>query len=209
MMNIQPNRTAVVCIEFQNEFCSPGGAFFEAVRPVIEANDTINNAVQVVNAAREAGCTVIHVPIWFAAGYPEVNPATPGVLANIVNANAFRQGSWGADFCPEMAPRAGEVVCEGKRGLDAFATTNLEFILRQNNIQNVVLCGFLTNVCVESTMRTAYERGFNVWTVTNATACTSAEEQRVACDFDFKMFSTPVTAAVCCDAFVNAVAAVN
>ena len=51
-------------------------------------------------------------------------------------------------------------MVEGKRGLDGFATTNLDFILRSRKIENVAIAGFLTNCCVESTMRTAYELGY-------------------------------------------------
>lgn len=57
-----------------------------------------------------------------------------------------------------MSAVKGDVVVEGKRGLCGFASTNLDFILHQNGVKNVAICGFLTNCCVESTMRTAYER---------------------------------------------------
>ena len=57
----------------------------------------------------------------------------------------------------------------------------------------MVLAGFLTNACVESTMRSAYERGFNVITLTDCTATTGEEEQRVATTRDFTCFSRPMT----------------
>ncbi len=61
-----------------------------------------------------------------------------------------------------LAPQPGDIIVEGKLGLDTFASTNLDFILRSKGIQTVVLGGFRTNCCVESTMRTAYEHGFEV-----------------------------------------------
>ena len=78
-------------------------------------------------------------------------------------------------------------------GLDTFATTNLDFILRSRDIETVVLGGFLTNCCVESTMRTAYEKGYDVITLTDCTAATSAEEQKAATAQDYPMFSQPMT----------------
>ena len=54
---------------------------------------------------------------------------------------------------------AGDLVVEGKKGLDAFPGTNLESLLKENGIETLALCGFLTNCCVESSMRTAYEKG--------------------------------------------------
>ncbi len=63
-----------------------------------------------------------------------------------------------------MAPQEGDIIVEGKRGLDTFATTNIDFILRSRGIETVALGGFLTNCCVDSTMRTAYEKGYDVIT---------------------------------------------
>ena len=59
-----------------------------------------------------------------------------------------------------MKPQGREIVASGKRGLCGFATTNLDFILRQNECKNIVLGGFLTNCCIESSMRSAYELGY-------------------------------------------------
>ena len=69
---------------------------------------------------------------------------------------------------------------------------NFYYIL--NNIETVCLAGFLTNCCVESTMRSAYEKGFNVVTLTDCTAATSAAGQKAATDGTFGMFSTPMAA---------------
>ncbi len=66
---------------------------------------------------------------------------------------------WNADFHESMIPQAGDLVVEGKKGLDAFPGTNLESLLKENGIETLALSGFLTNCCVESSMRTAYEKG--------------------------------------------------
>jgi nicotinamidase-related amidase len=77
----------------------------------------------------------------------------------------------------------------GKRGLDTFATTNLDFILRARGIDTIALGGFLTNCCVESTMRSGYEKGYKVITLSDCVAATSAEEHENAIKFDYPMFS--------------------
>ena len=71
--------------------------------------------------------------------------------------------------------------------------TNLDFILRSKGIQTVALGGFLTNCCVESTMRSAYEKGFEVITLTDCVAATSAAEHENAIAYDYPMFSQPMT----------------
>ena len=76
-------------------------------------------------------------------------------------------------------------MIEGKRGLDTFASTNLDFILRSKGIKTVALGGFLTNCCVESTMRSAYEKGFDVVTLTDCVAATSQAEHDNAIQYDY------------------------
>ncbi len=115
-----------------------------------------------------------------------------GILKGVVDGKAFIQGSWGAKIVGDLTPVKGDIVIEGKRGLDTFASTNLDFILRSKGIKTLILGGFLTNCCVESTMRTAYEHGFDVITLTDCVAATSSEEHRNAIRYDFPMFSKPM-----------------
>lgn len=190
---LDPKKTAVVMIEFQNDFTTEGGALHGAVKGVMESTNMLQNAQETVAKARELGATIIHAPITFAKGYPELGDQPYGILKGVVDTNSFRKGTWGAEFAEEMQPQEGDLIVEGKRGLCAFNSTNLDFILRGRGIQNVALGGFLTNCCVESSMRTAYEKGFNVFTLTDCVAATSEEEHRVAIEKDFPMFSHPVT----------------
>jgi nicotinamidase-related amidase len=190
---MDPKKTAVVMIEFQNDFVKPGGAQHDAVRDVMESTGMLSNSLKLAKEARALGATIMLTPITFAQGYPETSRHPYGILKEIVDTKAFRKGTWGAEIIEELKPLPEDIIIEGKRGLDCFATTNLDFILRGREVQNVVLAGFLTNVCVESTMRSAYERGFNVITLTDCTATTSEEEQRVATTRDFKIFSHTMT----------------
>ena len=60
-----------------------------------------------------------------------------------MDSTAFVKGEWGAEIVDSLAPQEGDVVVEGKRGLDTFATTNLDFILRARGITTIALGGFL------------------------------------------------------------------
>lgn len=190
---MDPTTTAVVLIEFQNDFTTDGGALHGAVAESMQATGMLDNARTVANAARAVGATVVHAPIQFAEGYGEITDHPYGILAGVVASNAFRKGSWGAEIVEEMAPEPEDIVVEGKRGLDTFASTNLDFVLRSKGIRTIALAGFLTNCCVESTMRSAYERGYEVVTLTDCVAGTSAEEHDNAIRFDYPMFSKPMT----------------
>jgi ureidoacrylate peracid hydrolase len=193
-MSIDPSKTAVVLIEYQNDFVSEGGAFHAAVQGVMEKTDMMANTRKAVAAARAAGAVIVHAPITFAPGYNEITAHPYGILKGVVDGNAFVKGGWGAEIVDDLAPQAGDIVVEGKRGLDTFASTNLDFILRSKGITTIALGGFLTNCCVESTMRTGYEHGYQVITLQDCLAATSQEEHENALKYDFPMFSTPMSA---------------
>jgi nicotinamidase-related amidase len=193
-MPFDPKRTAVVLIEFQNDFTSEGGAFHGAVQDVMERTGMLENARSLLEAARAAGATIVHAPITFAPGYGEVSRHPYGILKGVVDSTAFVKGEWGAEIVDSLAPQEGDVVVEGKRGLDTFATTNLDFILRARGIETIALGGFLTNCCVESTMRTGYEKGYQVITLSDCVAATSPEEHDNAIRFDYPMFSDVMSA---------------
>jgi nicotinamidase-related amidase len=194
-MDVNPATTALVLIEFQNDFTSEGGVLHPAVDPVVQATGMLDNTRGLVAAARAAGVVIVHAPISFAPGYHEITSHPYGILKGVVDGNAFVKGSWGAQITDALAPQDGDIVVEGKRGLDTFASTNLDFILRSKGITTIALAGFLTNCCVESTMRTGYENGYRVVTLTDCTAATSKEEHENAITYDFPMFSLPMTSA--------------
>jgi nicotinamidase-related amidase len=188
-----PKRTALVLIEYQNDFTSEGGALHGAVRDVMERTGMLGNTRQLVEAARAAGATIVHAPIEYVSGYRELALHPYGILKGVVDAGAFVKGEWGAEIVDVLAPQEGDVILEGKRGLDSFGTTNLDFILRGREITTIALAGFLTNCCVESTMRTGYERGYHVITLSNCVAATSVEEHQNAIKFNYPMFSEVMT----------------
>ena len=190
---VDPAHTAVVLIEFQNDFTTDGGTLHGAVSAVMDSTGMLQNTVDLVAKARAAGATIVHTPISFVAGYGEISAQPYGILAGVVESNSFVKDSWGAEIVEDMTPEPGDIVIEGKRGFDAFASTNLDFILRSKGITTIALGGFLTNCCVESTMRTGYEKGYQVYTLTDCLAATSQDEHDNAISKDYPMFSRPVT----------------
>merc|ERR1719482_76722 len=143
--------------------------------------------------ARAAGATVIHAPIMFKEDASDNPNKGLGILNGCAEGKLFTEGTWNAEFCDAMKPAEGDVIVQGKKGLDAFPGTDLEETLKAKGIETVAMGGFLTNCCVESTMRTAYEKGWNVITLTDCCATTGAEGQAVT-GGSFGMFSTPMTA---------------
>jgi ureidoacrylate peracid hydrolase len=162
------------------------------VKPVMDSTNMLANTKDVAAKVRAAGGTVVHAPIEFVEGYGEISSEPYGILKGVVDSKSFIKGTWGAAIVDDLKPEKNDIVVEGKRGLDAFASTNLDFILRSRGITSIALGGFLTNCCVESTMRTAYERGYNVITLKDCTATVSDDEQRLAIEKNYPMFSRPM-----------------
>ena len=201
---MDPKSTAVVLIEYQNDFTTEGGTLHQAVKPVMDKTNMLANTVETVKKARELGATIVYAPISFTDDYHELSPTPYGILKGVVDSKSFRQGTWGAQIVDVLKPEAGDIVIEGKRGLDGFATTNLDFILRGRGISTIALGGFLTNCCVESTMRTGYEKGYEVITLSDCVAATSPEEHENAIKFDYPMFSDVMTSETFTDALRGA-----
>ncbi|CAB9506659.1 amidohydrolase RutB [Seminavis robusta] len=190
---LDPKETALLFIEYQNEFTTEGGKLHGAVKECMEKTNMLENSKKLMDAAREAGCTIIHAPIAFEKGHNEIADKPYGILAGVKEGEAFTAGEWGSEFCDTMKPKDGDKIVKGKTGLCSFYSTNLDFLLRHGKISNVVIGGFLTNCCVESSMRSAYEHGFKVYTLKDGSSATAVAAHDNAFEHDFGMFSIPTT----------------
>jgi ureidoacrylate peracid hydrolase len=186
---LDPKTTALVLIEYQNDFTTEGGTLHAGVKAVMESTNMLANTVKLIEQARAAGVTIMFVPISFAKGYNEITSTPYGILKGVVDSNSFVEGTWGAEITNVLPRKSTDILVEGKRGLDTFASTNLDFILRSRGIKNIAVSGFLTNCCVESTVRTGYEKGFNVIALSDCTATLSHEEQEHAFAKNLPMFA--------------------
>ena len=137
--------TAILLIEYQNDFTSKGGIFHDAVKGVMEQTNMLSNTVALVEEARKEGVQIVHIAISFSENYNELTSNPYGILKGILDNKAFLKDTWGVEIIPALAPEKDDVVVEGKRGLCGFHSTNLDFILRSKGIKNVAIAGFLTN----------------------------------------------------------------
>ncbi|MBO9641064.1 MAG: isochorismatase family protein, partial [Siphonobacter aquaeclarae] len=96
-MKLAPERTALVLIEFQNDFTTEGGVFHGGVKGVMDATNMLANTVETVRKAREAGVAIVHVPISFTSDYHELTPNPYGILKGVKDNGAFKQNTWGAE----------------------------------------------------------------------------------------------------------------
>ncbi len=168
--------TAIVLIEFQNEFCKENGKLYESVKDEMARLDTISHAVKLAEKAREKGCLVIHCPFVYDERWAEEHGVC-GIIADAAKEGAFRPDQWGTQLIDELTPVERDAVLSGKHALSGFTNTGLHEIFKGNGIKIVAIAGFLSNVCVESTARSAYDLGYRVQVIRDAVAATSQANQ--------------------------------
>jgi len=192
-IKIPGKKTALVLIEPQYDFLKPGGAMYQFIKEQLEKRNVIQNLVELVNGARGKVKVIIYVPFEpFEPGFPELDREGPAVMGlrglememptgwelegkKVVG--AWVKGTPGPEIIPELAPKPGDIVIRGKKTLDAFHSTALDYILRANMIEWVAIAGFHTNWCVESTARSAYDKGYRVIVISDCTATDTDIEQ--------------------------------
>jgi nicotinamidase-related amidase len=189
---MKAKETAVILIEFQNEFCKEGGKLHGGVKDEIARQGTIPNAVKLAEGARQKGAVVIYAPFVFNPQYCSEHEMK-GIVKAVADGNAFREGTWGAAIIDELKPAASDKVVSGKCTLCGFNNTDLGELLQGAKVRNVAIAGFLTNFCVESTARTAYDKGYAVTVIKDATAATSPEEQKHAEEKIFPLLGQTLT----------------
>ena len=180
--------TALVIIDMQRDFVEPGG-FGEALgNDVSILRACIAPCQKVLEAARSIGLMIIHTreghrpdmsdcpPTKIARGRGKMKIGDAGPMGRILV-----RGERGHDIIDELAPRAGEVVLD-KPGKGAFCQTDLELILRNRGIRTLVVCGVTTEVCVNTTVREANDRGFECVVLADCVGSYFPEFQRVALD---------------------------
>ena len=174
---MKASETAVILIEFQNEFCKTDGKLHELVKDEMARLDTVGHAVTLAEKAREKGCLMIHCPFVYDERWVREHGVC-GIIGDAAEKGAFRPGQWGTQLIDELTPLEGEEVLSGKHALSGFINTSLHDILTSNGIKNVVIAGFLSNVCVESTARNAYDLGYRVQVIHDAVAAASGANQQ-------------------------------
>ena len=179
--------TALVFQGLQVDFCSPEGKLYPQLAEQLTSREFIPRIIGLLKDAIRLGVRVYFVPIKFTPGFREIRNSE-GILGAIREAKAFQRGTRGAEPIDELRPLLDQItVLDAKRGLSAFGSTNLDQQLRHDGIETVAVCGLLTNVCVETTARAAYDLGYRVITLTRVTACKSAEEQEASERFIFPL----------------------
>ena len=165
-LSVDLDRAALVIIDMQRDFLEPGG-FGEALgNDVSRLQAAVEPCRQVLAAARQAGMLVIHTreghrPDLSDAPRHKIQRGDPStrIGARGPMGRILVRGEPGHDIIPELYPLAEEPVID-KPGKGAFYQTDLELMLRNGDVDTLFVCGVTTEVCVNTTVREANDRGF-------------------------------------------------
>jgi biuret amidohydrolase len=164
--DLDPARACLVIIDMQRDFLEPNGFGAALGNDVSLLRRTIAPTCRVLAAAREAGLGVIHTreghrpdladlpPTKKARGRLATGIGDPGPMGRILV-----RGEPGHDIIPELSPLPGEPVVD-KPGKGAFHATDLDAMLKNRGIAQLIVCGVTTEVCVNTTVREANDRGY-------------------------------------------------
>jgi nicotinamidase-related amidase len=165
-LSIDFSKAALIIIDMQRDFLEPGGFGAALGNDVSRLQVAVAPCRDVLAAARRAGILVIHTreghrpdlsdapPLKVERGDPALRIGARGPLGRILV-----RGEPGHDIIPELYPLRGEPVID-KPGKGAFYQTDLELTLRNRGIDTLFVCGVTTEVCVNTTVREANDRGF-------------------------------------------------
>lgn len=187
---MSPEKTAIILVGFQNDYFHPSGI----LRSVVEDEGGIDrvrrSTLDLLGALEETEVAVLSTPIQFTDDYSElVEPV--GILRTIRELRAFRRDGVGGQPIQEIEEMGDRVLTvPGKRGLNAFSNTELDHILRDRGVTDVVLAGVVTSICIDSTGRSAHERGFSVTILSDCTGGRTRYEQDFYCREVFPLYGT-------------------
>ncbi|PTQ13562.1 pyrimidine utilization protein B [Sphingomonas oleivorans] len=165
-IRLSPDDTAIVVIDMQNAYASPGGYLDLAGFDISGAAAVIDRIATVLDVAHAAGLPIIYFQNGWDADYVEAGgPGSP----NYHKSNALKtmrrrpelqgkllaRGTWDYALVDRLKPRPGDIELHKTR-YSGFFNSQLDSVLRARGIRNLIFVGIATNVCVESTLRDGF-----------------------------------------------------
>jgi nicotinamidase-related amidase len=171
---LHPRTTVVLAIEIQQTWTRKGNFLHRLIRKPLKKNRVLENTSQFLAAARAKGYQVIQAPLVLDKQNREAYKKMP-FMPKLMG--AFTKGTWKAEFEPGIY-QPEDLLVSGRCGFDACEGSDLQSLLKTGGYRQVLVCGFLTDQCVEATMKTLQQNGFGCVLVADCTATVSKAIQR-------------------------------
>ena len=168
-------KSALLVVDMQNGFCHPEGSFARIGMGLEGADEAVRNAAIAGEQARGAGFPVVFTRHLYRPGRADEGLALKQNSPALAGVDGLEAGTWDAEVVAELGCGPSDLVVDKVR-FDAFQWTSLEPLLRGLGVDDLVVCGVVTNICVETTIRSAFMRDFPVIMLAD---CCAAQSRRL------------------------------
>jgi ureidoacrylate peracid hydrolase len=171
----QPETGALIVVDMQNGFCHPDGSLPRLGLGLAGADAAVRNTATAVRQARRASIPVVFTRHQYRPGRADEGQRLSELSGDLAAVNGLAAGSWDADVVDELDCGPDDLVIDKVR-FDAFLWTSLGPLLRGLGAEHLLVCGVVTNICVESTVRAAFMRDHSVTLLAD---CCAAQTPRL------------------------------
>jgi nicotinamidase-related amidase len=187
---MEPKKTALILIGYQNDYFAQDGILRGVVQEADRVDHTLAHTLDLIRKLSPTPVSIVSTPIILNPDYRAL--ASPvGILHAIKESGAFRAGSKGAENIPELAAFGDRITyVSGKVGFNAFANTRLDTVLQEAGVTDLLVAGMVTALCVDSTGRAGYERGYRVSILSDCTSARTRSEQDFYCRNVFPLYGS-------------------
>lgn len=191
MPKINPAETALLLIDMQNDVLhEKGAASGLGVWKFARDAKTIESTKRAIEFARKNKIPVIYVKLVFRPDYADASTGSFGKV--LKETKALKSGTWGAEIVDELKPGPTDYIVDKKRA-SSFYSTDLEVLLKGLGRSTLIVCGVVTNFCVETTVRDAADRDFKVIVLKDCIASVSKEAQNFPVKFVYPFLGVVTT----------------